>query len=231
MADADILIRGVTTGMNTTATVAVNSHADTVAGDYLAVFSSLDYTDTHTIASPPSGVDAWTVCASADDGTTEHFRAWLAKVTTDGAKTVTVQQPGSSGLYVIVATLDPQGGTVTLDGTATTNVDKTSPFAHGSVTVAGTKSMLVCGHGQVQFSGTTAYGTPPSGMTELADLYYNQYSGIQVCYQMLTAAGASGGKSQTSAPTTVTGGAGGMFALRNDVTATGPEPGRFLIAV
>jgi hypothetical protein len=239
MADTDILLRGTpTSATNELATISVASDAGTVIGDYILVVAAVDFKTSLTIANLTgvvnlAGAAGWTTLVTVDDGGTELFRMWLGKVTTNGAKSPVVSPSSSgSGNHMIVQVLNPQGGTITVDGTATTNIDDSSPFTHGSITVSGTKDLLLCGHAQVQFSGTdTNYGAAPSGMTELLELDHNEFSGVQVCYQNLTASGATGTRDQTSAPTSVSsgGGAGGMVALRNDATVAS-VPSKMLIA-
>lgn len=233
MADTPIAFRGAaTTATQTGATTSITCTSAAVAGDYLLVFASTNYQSSMAINTPPAGLSAWTSAVAASNGSTTRFAAWIAQLTTSGAKTVSVTNAtGSSNLDLIAQVLDPSGGTITIDGVAPMNSDSSSPFTHASISPAGTADLLFCGNGQVQFSGTTSYGAAPAGMTQLATVYANANCGLQVCYQQLTAAGATGTRNQTSTPTTVSSSSGGMFALRNDavVAPSGPEPGRYLL--
>lgn len=240
MADLDILVRDKSSGGAFTASPQVTTTAASV-NDYILIVASDDFiapTDL-TIGAAPAGVGSWTQLLGATN-TNMDVKAWIAPVTSAGTKTITVNQNGNtSGLHIQWFILNPQGGTIALDGTATTHADNTSPYTQGAVSPVGSKSMLFCATGVVQFGGVTlAFGAAPSGMTAQAN-YLNANSGLQVCWQSLTSAGTTGTRDQTSnVPTgsATTGGgsvAGGMFALRNqiaDVPSSGPEAGRFLIA-
>lgn len=248
MTDTALDVRGTpaVNSSDTSATVPATSDPDTVSGDYIAVFASVDYKSAGiTIANTTgvtdlSGAAGWTSTAAASDGAGGDLftaRSWVGRVSTDGAKTVTVSQGTSgSGLHLAVVTLIGLGGTLTLDG-STTIADRSSPYTHGSISPAGTRSRLFAFHGCVRFSSNPVnYNPAPSGgIPELAERLHNTFSGLQVCSASLTAAGATGtiNQADTTNPTvTNTYAAGGMFALRLDVVSTpsGPEPGRALLA-
>lgn len=231
MADALISIRGINPDSNTppggdgpgravARSVTLASDDNTTEGDYLLVISSVDYQASLRISNT-SGVDSWVQLAALNDGYRMQSAAWLGQVTTGGPRTVNVQaSDDSSALYLQVWTLDAAGGPITQDGNVTTATDERSPYQHSSITVAGGRSLLVCYHAGVQFSGTLNYGDAPPGMSLGCELYEVQASGQQSCYQFLDNPGATGPRSQTSNISDLAGATGAMFALHAELTST-----------
>lgn len=248
MADQAITLRGVTSGLNSANDLSVNSHGSTANNDYLVAVSLSVYRQTN----PGVDIQAVTgvtwgspIATSVHDVGGQYravARAWLGRVTTSGVKSVTIDSavvPGDESEQMLhVYTLNPgAGGTITVDGTPTTQQDLTSPYTHSSITVAGSLDMLICAQSIVTFAGTLNYGVAPTLMTEGAETLPNGAVGGQSCYQMLSASGATSTRAQTSNIADVSSGTGGgsaglMFALRNQVAdgPSGPEVGRLLIA-
>jgi hypothetical protein len=236
--DGDIALRGAVRTFGSVANGSQTSDAGTAIDDYILVVADLDYKTGITIANATGVVDlagaaGWTQIAAAN-GTNMLTRAWIGKATTAGAKTVALTQaptPADSALHYHIYTLDPSGGTIAIDGTPTTQTaDLTSPYTHSAITVAGTKDMLVCIHGQVQFSATSAYSAQPDGMID-TESYANPDVGFQSCYEMLSAAGSTGTRNQVGTAATGGGASGLMFALRNTIAVpdSGIPPGRMMI--
>lgn len=226
MPDVDLLVRGVASSANTSTNLTVTSEPSTAVGDYLLVVALVDWRGANQLTiNATTGVAAWgEPVASASSGTIYQIKAWLARVTTAGARSVTCSQGagGASGFHVHVYTLNPSGGTVTLDSTPATGTVSASPATHPALSPAGSKDLLIATAGAVQYSSAFVFGAAPSGMTQGAAASTGGFSGAQSCYQRLTSSGSTGTRAQTWTPSSVAGGARLMFALRAEGEETGP---------
>lgn len=232
MADVDLLVRGVSQA-GTTGTVTASSAASTAVGDYLLVVATVDWVDAAQLAvSSTNGVEAWGApIAAGSSGIISHTKAWLARVTTGGARSVTCTQGGSSsGLLVHVYTLDPSGGTIVVDGAPAIGTFTTAPASHPGVTAAGAKDLLVVTAGALQYSSPFVFGAAPAGMTQGGANVAGGFGGLQSCYQNLTAAGSTGTRDQTWTPTSVVAGVRLMFLLRAEGSAVTAHQGAATLA-
>jgi hypothetical protein len=155
-------------------------------------------------ASPAAttGASAWTTIATAADASGSSVRAWYSRVTTGGAKTVSVggSYAGSNGQVVAVIVLDDVHPTDVLDGTPTTTTSgaTVNSLALSSVTTTFVNGMILgiwC-----PFNGVGV--TPPAGMTELVDRANpSNYASVEIAWESRPVAGATGTRTATGPST------------------------------
>lgn len=226
MADLPITVRGGVPTSTTQATTQISgtSHTATTAGDYLLVVVDAPWVNPANLSiNSSTGVASWTEVGRSQ-GYPFGIIGWLGRVTTSGARTVTVSQNDyGETMNLHVYTLDAQGGDITPDGLSTMGGTSNGPYTQGSLTVAGSQDLLVAAHGIL--ASSVSYGAAPTGMTgatTLGDASSGHDLGLQTAFQQLTSGGSTGTRTHPLTVGGIVGHRGWMLALRNEGSGVSP---------
>lgn len=197
------------------------------AGDTILVVQGQDWDPISTMTTPTGG-GTWSALGPGWDAgsTNTGMKLWTRPVTSGGAQSITVNgQNGDfiAGTYIVFAgsvTFGTPAGTPTAASATTA----TSP----SVTAATATDMLVVAVVTLTFSGTPQ-ASLPTGMTSVHTAVAPN-SAWRVAQQTLSASGATGTRSFTISSATQ-GNTTVAVTVSDPAGPSGPEPGRFLLAV
>lgn len=224
----------------TTSTTSVTTRSDTPAGAFLVAFVGGDYITTNGSLPTPGGTaGTWnpeTVRTNDSGGANRPAAAAFSRtVTAAGAQTVsaTLSGAGDSAVHLVVFVLVGQDGSAPVSGASSVYLSTDSAGAAAPSVTGKAGGILLCAWQSSYGASSTQANqghTPPASMTGAVITPVADGSVLDAAREALTADGATGTRtaakrSSTARPTRAV-----SVAVAPAPAATGPEPGRMLLA-
>lgn len=210
----DVSLRQTVSDGNSGAAASVSIGAGTAVNDVLIAIGTSDFY-TFGAFGPPSG-GGWMPITDVDRGASDSkLRAWWKPVTTGGSATITLAPIIDEEVGLTVLVLENASTVAPIDCWSSNISAIATPSLHTalSITTRIAQAFLIAAACVSTFNGGGTY-TPPSGMTERADVDLPTSAGHwSVATQQMTTAGATGTRSFTYSENGDAG-AAIMFAVR-----------------